>query len=368
MSGEAPHGADARWMRRCLELAARARGRTSPNPMVGAVIVRDGRVLAEGWHHAPGLAHAEVDALSQVDGSAAGATMYVNLEPCCHHGRTPPCTDAILRSGVRRVVVGMVDPFPQVSGKGIALLRDAGLQVDVGVEESAARELNLGFVRAQEQGRPAVLLKAGLSLDGRIADAFGHSRFITSPQARAAGHALRDACDAILVGRGTLQADDPVLTARDHPGGRDPLPVVLDSDLSIADNARLLRGPVRPLLFCGPEAPHRELAADVIRVPRGPAGLDLNAVLTSLLARGVHTLLVEGGGRVHRSFLDRGLVDRLHLFVAPMVLAGGPGWIGGEPFSLGQAPRFRVCRSQAVGPDLHLVLQPEEEELCSAES
>lgn len=353
---------DVLYMRRCLDLAAQGRGRTSPNPMVGAVIVRDGRVLAEGWHRAPGLAHAEVDALTHLGGRARGATMFVNLEPCCHHGRTPPCTDAILHSGITRVVIGMVDPFPRVSGQGIRILREAGLEVLVGVEEQASRALNLGFVRAQEQGRPAVVLKAALTLDGRIADAKGSSQWITSREARAAGHQLRDEADAVLVGSGTLHADDPALTTRGIPGGRDALPVILDTDLSCPPDARVLTAGRRPLLIAADDAPERRLPADVVRLPRGPLGVDLNAVLSTLLARGVHNLLVEGGGRVHRSFLDHGVVDRVHLFVAPRVLAGGPGWVGGEPYPLAQAPRMRLVEARPVGPDLHLQLVPDEEE------
>lgn len=351
--------ADAAFMRRCLELAAQGRGRTAPNPMVGAVVVADGRVISEGWHRSPGLAHAEVDALSHLGGRAPGATMYVNLEPCCHHGRTPPCTDAILQSGIRRVVIGMVDPFPRVSGQGISILREAGLDVVLGVEEQACRALNLGFVRAQEQGRPAVVLKAALTLDGRIADAHGKSQWITGHVARAVGHGLRDAADAILVGSGTLRADDPALTTRGITGGRDAVPVVLDSDLRCPLDARVLTAGRRPLFFAAEDAQDRRLPADIVRVPRGREGLDLNAVLGELVSRGLHTLLVEGGGRVHRSFLDHGVVDRLHLFVAPRVLAGGPGWVGGPPYGLASAPRLRVESAEPVGTDLYLQLVPD---------
>lgn len=347
------------WMRRCLDLAATARGRTSPNPMVGALIVRDGEILAEGVHRAPGQAHAEVDALGKLGGRAPGATMIVNLEPCCHHGRTPPCTDAILRSGIRRVVVGMVDPFPRVSGQGLAILRAAGLEVEEGVLREECRDLNQGFVSAMERGRPAVWLKAGISLDGRIADHQGHSRWITSAEARREAHRLRDAADAVLIGAGTLRADDPSLSTRELPHGRDALPVVLDSTLSIDPGARLLRGTRRPLLVAAEDAPARALPADILRLPRGEGGLDLHALMPALLERGVHHLLVEGGGQVHRSFLRAGLVDRLHLFVAPLVLAGGPGFVAGPGLDLALAPRLRLRENRPVGPDLHLVYEPE---------
>lgn len=347
---------DAAMMRRCLELAGQGQGRTAPNPMVGAVIVRDGQVIAEGWHRAPGLDHAEVDAISKLGDLAQGATLYVNLEPCCHHGRTPPCTDAILNTGIRRVVVGMVDPFPRVSGEGLRILRQAGLDVVVGVEEAACRQLNLGFVRAQEQGRPAVILKAALTLDGRIADSAGHSQWITGPQARAIGHQLRDQADAVLVGSGTLLADDPALCTRGVAGGRDALPVLLDSELRCPTDARVLSAGRRPLIFAAQGTAPRELAADVVRVPGDASGLDLDAVMSTLVSRGVHTLLVEGGGRVHRSFLDRGLVDRLHLFIAPRVLAGGAGFVGGSPYSLKDAPGFVVVATSMAGPDIHVEL------------
>ncbi len=357
--------ADAAFMRRCLELAAQAQGRTAPNPMVGAVVVRDGRTLAEGWHRAPGLAHAEVDALSALPQGAAGATMYVNLEPCCHHGRTPPCTDAILASGITRVVVGMVDPDPRVSGQGIRILRDAGVDVTVDVERDACRALNLGFVRAQEAGRAAVILKAALTLDGRIAAADGESRWITGPQARARGHQLRDRCDAILVGSGTLLADDPSLNTRLPEGGRDALPVVLDSRLRCPADARVLTAGRRPLFFAAEDAPARpELDVEVVRVPSGPGGLALETVLHELSRRGLQTVLVEGGGTVHRSLLDAGLVDRLHLFVAPKVLAGGPGWVGGQPYRLQDAPAFSLVATERCGDDLELVLEVR----CSPES
>ena len=350
---------DARWMRRCIELAEQARARTTPNPMVGALIVRDGVALAEGWHRQAGLAHAEVDALDMLPedaGDLSTATMYVNLEPCCHHGRTPPCTDALLAAGIGKVVVGMVDPDDRVSGRGIAILRDAGVEVAVGVEEQACRRLNAPYLSARERGRPQVTLKAAVSLDGRIADAFGRSQWITGPEARLAGHRLRDSHDAVLVGSGTLLADDPGLNTR-FDGGHDALPVVLDSGLRCPADAAVLRAGRRPVLFCGTDAPTRDLPADIERVPRGPGGLDLAAVMAALVGRNIHSVLVEGGGRVHRSLLDAGMVDRIELFVAARVLAGGPGWVAGEPFRLAEAPAFRVSGTRRVGDDLQVSLE-----------
>lgn len=348
---------DVFWMRRSLALAARARGRTAPNPMVGAVVVRDGLLIGEGWHRAPGQAHGEVDALARCDESPRGATIYVNLEPCCHWGRTPPCTDALLAAGISRVVVGMVDPDPRVSGRGIEILRRAGVEVEVGVLEADARKLNAAYLCAVERRRPRVLLKAAITLDGRIADSQGASQWITGPAAREAGHKLRDASDAVLVGSGTLLADDPSLNTR-LPNGRDALPVVLDGALRTPPHAKLLRAGRRPVLFAGPDAPDPGLPADIVRIPRGDDGdLDLARALNHLLGLGVQQVLVEGGARVHRSFLAAGLVDELHLFLAPKVLGAGPAWLAGPGWSLDGAPGFSLVSSTPVGPDLHLVYQ-----------
>lgn len=356
---------DGRWMRRAVELAAQGRGRTAPNPMVGAVIVAPGpdgvdRVLAEGWHRAPGQAHAEVAALDALPPGSdlSQATMYVNLEPCCHHGRTPPCTDALLAAGLRRVVVGMVDPDERVSGRGIEILRRNGVMVDVRDDEDSCRRLNAAYLRARESGRPQVTLKAGITLDGRIADAVGDSRWITGVEARLVAHRLRDWHDAVLVGAGTLLHDDPALDTR-LSDGRDALPVVLDTHLRCPADARVLHAGRRALIFCGPDARARELDADVVAVPLDESGrVSLAAVLQTLLARGVHAVLVEGGGEVHRSFLDSGLVDRIELFVAPKLLVGGPGWVGGAPYPLALAPGFRVVGVRQVGDDLHVSLEP----------
>jgi diaminohydroxyphosphoribosylaminopyrimidine deaminase/5-amino-6-(5-phosphoribosylamino)uracil reductase len=348
---------DARHMARALELAARATGRTSPNPMVGCVITRDGAVLSEGWHTGPGRLHAEREALAPLDGRADGATAYVSLEPCCHHGRTPPCTDALLASGVARVVVAMVDPDPRVAGQGIEILRRAGIQVEVGVMEAEARALNAGFVTSVTKGRPMVVLKAGVTLDGRIADAAGRSQWITGPAARARGHALRHRADGILVGAGTLLADDPALNTR-LDGGTDAVPVLLDTSLRVPGDARVLTAGKRPVVFCAEDAPDRDLPADVVRVPRGGGGLDLAAVLATLQARGMRSVLVEGGGHVHRSLFAAGLVDRVHLFLAPLALAGGPGWVAGPGFPLADAPRLRVVSVTMAGEDVELVLEP----------
>lgn len=349
---------DAAFMGLALEVARRGLGRTSPNPTVGTVIVRDGRVVAEGWTQPPGQDHAEPHALRALGGRAEGATMYVTLEPCCHHGRTPPCTDAILAAGVRRVVVGTVDPFPLVSGKGIATLREAGVEVAVGVREAECRRFNRGFLSALNRGLPMVTLKAAMTLDGHIASAWGESRWITGPAARERGHGLRDTHDVVLVGIGTVLADDPALTTR-FPGGRDARAVVLDPGLRIPAGARVLRP--ETLVYAAADAPERELPATVVRVPRDDRGVDLDAVLRDLVRRGLHRVLVEGGARVHRSMLERGLVDRIELFVNGRVLGEGLGWVGGPGIRLPEAPSFRFVSAEPVGDDLHLVLESFEE-------
>jgi diaminohydroxyphosphoribosylaminopyrimidine deaminase/5-amino-6-(5-phosphoribosylamino)uracil reductase len=337
--------------------ARRALGSTAPNPAVGAVIVADGVVLAAGYTRPPGGPHAEVVALRaarEAGHDVRGATMYVTLEPCCHHGRTPPCTDALIAAGVARVVVGVVDPFPQVRGRGLRLLNEAGIEVVLGVGAEACAELVRGFSRVTLGGLPEVTLKAAISLDGRIATAAGESRWITGEPARAHGHGLRATHDAILVGRGTVEADNPRLTCR-IAEGRDPVPVVLDSQLRLSADALVLHGPRRALVFCDEHAPERSLPAELIRVPGGPTGLDLEAVLRALGARGLHRVLVEGGGAVHRSFLDAALVDEICAYVAGTVLPGGRSWIAGPALPvLADAPRFGVPTAEVLGQDVLL--------------
>ncbi|GDX78644.1 riboflavin biosynthesis protein RibD [Deltaproteobacteria bacterium] len=349
---------DPRFMGLALDLARRALGRTAPNPPVGAVIVQNGSVVAEGWTQPPGQAHAEPHALSAAERAGVdtrGATMYVTLEPCCHHGRTAPCTDAILRAGIARVVVGTVDPFPLVAGKGIAQLLAAGLQVDVGVREAECRRLMLGFIRAHTEGLPELTLKAAITLDGRIASASGEARWITGPAARELSHRLRDQHDALVVGVSTVIADDPELTTR-IPGGRDAVPVVLDSTLRTPPGAAVLRRGTT-LIYTSFEAVDPGLNATVVRVPRAGLGVDVRAVLRDLASRGLHRVLVDGGAHVHRSFLDAGVVDRIELFVNARVLAGGPGFVAGEGYALAHAPAFRFDHVERVGDDLRLGLE-----------
>ncbi|HVZ81291.1 MAG TPA: bifunctional diaminohydroxyphosphoribosylaminopyrimidine deaminase/5-amino-6-(5-phosphoribosylamino)uracil reductase RibD [bacterium] len=328
------------YMKRALHLAGTRARYVSPNPRVGAVLVRGGRIVGEGVTQPYGGPHAEIMALRRAGSRARGATLYVTLEPCSHYGKTPPCANAILDAGVRRVVAATGDPNPKVAGKGFRLLRAAGIGVQVGPAAPEAIELNQAFFFSHAQGRPWVTLKAGTSLDGRIAGVTGRSRWITNKVSRQKAHLLRSRADAILVGSGTLLEDDPSLTVR-LPGWRRkdgwPLRIVLDSRLRIPLKARVLKGPAGTVLFAAPQAPQAKqrtlesLGARVFRVPSRGKMLSLKAILALLQGLEVRSLLVEGGGAVHASFLEEGLADELHLFVAPKVIGGkAPSWAGGK--------------------------------------
>jgi diaminohydroxyphosphoribosylaminopyrimidine deaminase/5-amino-6-(5-phosphoribosylamino)uracil reductase len=322
---------DARFMRRALELAERGRGLTSPNPMVGAVVVSGDTIVGEGFHERAGGPHAEVVALAAAGPRSRGSTLYVTLEPCSHHGRTPPCAPAVVAAGVQRVVAALVDPDPRVSGQGLATLRAAGVEVTASVLTDEAERQNRSFVAAMRLGRPHVTLKAAMTLDGRIADLHGESKWITGAEARAVAHRLRSESDAIVVGVGTALRDDPALTVRlDAPWPREPYRVVLDTHARTPADARLIATatPARALVMTGEDASRERVAAltgagaTVIPVVVRDGHVDLRAVLDALAAREVRALLVEGGGEVHGAFLDAGLVDRVAVFIAPRLLGG----------------------------------------------
>jgi len=344
-------------MRLALEEAARGLGRTAPNPAVGAVLVRAGRVVGRGHHARAGGPHAEIVALGRAGARARGADLYTTLEPCDHEGRTPPCTRALVAAGVRRVFVGSRDPNPLVNGKGTARLRRAGIEVVAGPLQEACDALNAPWFRFIASGRPFVTLKLATTLDGRIATAAGDSRWVSGPEGRAWVHRLRDRVDAVLVGRGTARADDPRLTCRlPGGGGHDPLRVVLDSGLRLPPTLRLFRQrsaartlvlhAARRVRLLGPRV-------DLERCARGPGGLDLEAVLAALAGRGVVHLLVEGGAAVAASFLAAGLVDRLALVLAPRVLGGGLSWSGATgPARMSGALRLRDLTVEWLGADL----------------
>ncbi|MBO8141259.1 MAG: bifunctional diaminohydroxyphosphoribosylaminopyrimidine deaminase/5-amino-6-(5-phosphoribosylamino)uracil reductase RibD [Firmicutes bacterium] len=345
-----------------LALAARGHGTTWPNPMVGAVIVHDGRIAGMGYHRRPGEPHAEVHALNDAGSLARGATLYVNLEPCSHHGRTPPCTEAIIAAGVRRVVAAIVDPDPRVQGRGIARLREAGIDVVVGVREAEARQLNEVYLKYKSTGRPFVLLKAAASLDGRIATVTGHSRWISGADARALVHRLRAVMPAVMVGIGTALADDPRLTARtDPPPPRQPLRVVVDSLARLPPHARMLKVPGSTLVAVTKAAPAERLrrleraGAKVAVLPDQDGRVSLPALMSELSRQGVAGVLLEGGATLNGAMIAQGLVDKVMFFLAPLLIGGrsAPGAIG-DPGAqvLEEAPRLSDVTFEPCGADL----------------
>jgi diaminohydroxyphosphoribosylaminopyrimidine deaminase/5-amino-6-(5-phosphoribosylamino)uracil reductase len=353
---------DLAHMTRALELAARGLYTTDPNPRVGCVIVREGRVIGEGWHVRAGEAHAEVLALRAAGAQARGACVYVTLEPCSHTGRTPPCADALIAAGVARVVCSSVDPNPRVSGAGIERLRGAGIAVAVGVLAAQARDLNVGFFSRFERGRPWVRLKLAMSLDARTAPASGAKGWISSEASRADVQEWRARSSAILTGAGTVRSDDPRLDVRLAYGAwiRQPLRVVLDPMLSCSTGAKLFHGD-GALVFAAPDAPVRSQGTvRVERLPRAAGGLDLHAVIGRLTELEVNELLVECGPRLAGAFILSKLVDELVLYVAPTLLGADAAPLLhvsglGPPGSL---PTFQLHDVQRIGPDLRLILTP----------
>jgi diaminohydroxyphosphoribosylaminopyrimidine deaminase / 5-amino-6-(5-phosphoribosylamino)uracil reductase len=353
---------DERYMRRALELAEQGRYSTSPNPMVGCVIVRDGNVVAEGWHRRAGEAHAEVEALSH-GADVRGGTMYVTLEPCAHHGRTPPCVDAVIASGVKRVVIATLDPNEKVNGRGAAKLRDAGIDVTVGVCETEARRQNEKFMWAAAQRLPFVLLKAGMTLDGKLATITRDSQWITSEEARRQSLALREEYDAILAGRGTIESDNPRLTRRLQlntsitPWTR----VVVDGDGHVPPGAQIFSDGGRTILFTSSDGGDLPSNVEVVTMPASRERIDLPSVLMALYERGVRSLIVEGGSLVHSEFIRRRLWQKMALFIAPAVVGGAdaPSIFSGEGVSrLTEAYRFRFDRAEFIGSDLLITAYP----------
>ncbi|WP_255448339.1 bifunctional diaminohydroxyphosphoribosylaminopyrimidine deaminase/5-amino-6-(5-phosphoribosylamino)uracil reductase RibD [Telmatospirillum sp. J64-1] len=355
---------DLAHMRAALGLARRGLGQVWPNPAVGCVIVKDGRVVGRGWTQPGGRPHAETVALAQAGAAAQGATAYVTLEPCSHHGKTPPCADALVQAGIARVVAAVEDPDPRVSGNGLRRLREAGVAVELGLGAEEAEEINAGFFLRVRQGRPLITLKTATTLDGRIATHGGESQWITGEGARAHGHRLRAEHDAILVGAGTALADDPMLTCR-LPGleQRSPVRVVLDGHLRLALTAKLVATAqqVPTWLVCLPGndaariAAFRSCGVQVIEIPPDKEGYpDLKSVSLALGDRGITRLLVEGGARVTAAFLRHRLVDRLAWFRAPRLM-GGDGMPAASAFGvdvLGQTPHFRRSNMAEAGADL----------------
>ncbi|MFI5377073.1 MAG: bifunctional diaminohydroxyphosphoribosylaminopyrimidine deaminase/5-amino-6-(5-phosphoribosylamino)uracil reductase RibD [Candidatus Rokuibacteriota bacterium] len=353
---------DTRWMARALALAARGRGLTSPNPMVGALVVQDGAVVAERFHERAGGPHAEAAALEAAGPRARGATLYVTLEPCNHVGRTPPCVDAILRAGVRRVVAATRDPNPRVAGGGAAALTAAGIEVDLGCLEGEARELNHVFFTAIAQQRPHVTAKWAMTLDGKIAAHDRRSRWITGEAARREAHRLRSQSDAIVTGIGTVLADDPALTVRlERPWPREPYRVVVDGRARLPLEAALLRTGTRArvLVAVGEDAPAARVAAlascgaTVLQCKSSDGRVDVVDVCARLFALDVTALLLEAGGELTGSFVQAGLVDRVAVFVAPKLVGGAtaPTPAGGPGLHLGDAVRLERLTARPLGDD-----------------
>jgi diaminohydroxyphosphoribosylaminopyrimidine deaminase/5-amino-6-(5-phosphoribosylamino)uracil reductase len=356
-----PSGEEARrWMARALELARRGEAQASPNPMVGAVLVRDGRVVGEGFHTYAGLRHAEVAALEAAGSAARGATLYVNLEPCCHTHRTGPCTEALLAAGVRRVVVAIPDPNPAVVGRGIRQLRKAGLDVELGVRQNEARHLNEPFARWVRTGRPLVTLKAALTLDGQIASPNRRERRITSEESRAEVQRQRHASDAVLTGIGTVLADDPLLTDRTGlPRRRPLLRVVLDSRLRLPLQSKLVKTAAGDVLvFTTERASSRRARAlenegvEVVCVPERGGRPDLRAIIQALGRREILSVLMEAGATLNWAALEAGVVDKMFLIYAPKVLGGNPlSLVRGRYSALAAAPALGNLTLHRFGPD-----------------
>lgn len=358
---------DLRYMRRAVSLARKGVGRTAPNPAVGCVIVRDGRIVGEGWHKKAGTPHAETLALAQAGDSARGADLYVTLEPCCHYGKTPPCTEAIIAAGVSRVVAGMTDPFPQVAGQGLQALRQAGITVESGLLEQQCRELNKGFIKCVTTGLPYVIYKSAMTMDGAIATVTGQSRWISCEESRRLVHRLRAACDAVMVGVDTILADNPQLNVR-HARGRDPLRVVVDSRLRTPESFNVLqRGLAEKTLLATCErdealhARYIDQGAQVLVCRAFDGRVAMPDLLTKLVERGVHTVLLEGGSRLAGDMLQHGLIDECIFFYAPKVVGNGfaPFALTGSITTMDEAYRLKLVKVGMSGDDMVAYARPE---------
>jgi diaminohydroxyphosphoribosylaminopyrimidine deaminase / 5-amino-6-(5-phosphoribosylamino)uracil reductase len=354
---------DSLYMKRAVACAARGMGRTAPNPPVGAVVVKDGVVVGEGFHPRAGQPHAEVFALNAAGEKARGATLYVTLEPCSHYGRTPPCTKAVIEAGIARVVVGSIDPNPLVAGSGVRILRENGIKVKVGVARKETDRLIRWYKPWMEKKRPYVIVKAAMTIDGRIASPTGDSKWISSEESRAYVHALRNHVDAILVGIGTVLADDPRLTCR-LPGGRDPLRVIIDPDFRIPPAARCLGE--RALIFTAEDPETRpevgKSGAKVIRLGRdGSSHFSWQEILEHLGSLGLHSVLVEGGGSVLSSLFQSRLVNELLIFVAPKMLGSGVPLVNfPAPDTIANAMPLVITEARIIGGDVLITASLEE--------
>ena len=356
---------DHAFMARAIALTERGRDTATPNPNVGCVIVKHGRIVGEGWHERAGEPHAEARALAASGGEAEGATAYVTLEPCAHQGRTGPCSEALIGARVARVVAAIEDPFPEVRGRGVRRLREAGIVVDTGLMAREAEEAHRGFLMRMRRGRPWLRIKAAASIDGRIALANGESRWITSEEARRDVHALRARSCAMLTGIGTVLRDDPELTVRHVPCRRQPARVLIDSRLDVAPEAKILRGGGTLVLTVSDDAAKRgaleAVGAEVVRVPMDGAKTDLGAVARLLAERGFNEVTVETGGKLMGSLMRAGVVDEIVLYLAPLLLGDRAQGLFALPefASLSEAPRPAIVDVRSVGRDLRVTLRME---------
>ncbi len=350
-------------MKRALRLAEKGRGRTSPNPMVGAILVKDGKVVGEGYHAKTGEAHAEIIALQQAREEARGAILYLNLEPCTHYGKTPPCAPQVIEAGVKRVVIGMEDPNPLVKGKGIEILRKAGLDVAVGILEKECRRVNEAFCKYILKKEPFVILKVAATLDGKMATRNGDSKWISGEASRRFVHKLRDQVDGVMVGIGTVLKDDPLLTARIR-GGRDPYRIVLDSRLKVPEEAKVIgTSPSKAIIVTTELAPKDKIekfekrGVQVLVLDSKEGRVNLKSCLSKLGEIGMMNLLVEGGSQVNGSFLDEGLIDKLLLFLSPRLIGDHQalGIFGGRGvFILPKAIVLKEIKTKRLGEDILL--------------
>lgn len=339
-------------------LSQACKGHPSPNPRVGCIIVKRGKIVGKGFHRFSGDSHAEVHALNQAGTKARGATAYVTLEPCNHFGKTPPCTEALIKAGIQRVVIAMKDPHKLVNGKGLKRLKSAGISCEVGLGGDIAHKINEGWINYSKSKKPFVVLKVALSLDGRLASYTGDSKWITSPDSRRRVHAMRDWYDSILVGVDTVIKDDPQLTSR-IKGGKDPLRIILDSHLRIPKNAKVLKDQ-NALVFCTSAAPKKKLSmlkekgVNIIQVKSNKGRVDLKSALNELFKMGVTSILVEGGAKVHTSLIEQRLADKMYAFVAPKLIGSrGKSFFEGNPIKdIKHSKTFRIESVEKVGPDV----------------
>ncbi|MCM3389230.1 bifunctional diaminohydroxyphosphoribosylaminopyrimidine deaminase/5-amino-6-(5-phosphoribosylamino)uracil reductase RibD [Ureibacillus chungkukjangi] len=360
---------DSDYMQLALELAASAKGNTNPNPCVGAVLVKDGVIVGTGLHRKAGEPHAEVHAFNMAGEHAKGATLYVTLEPCSHYGKTPPCANLVKESGVSRVVVATMDPNPSVAGRGISLLRAAGIEVEVGLLEQEARKLNERFIHNMVANRPFVISKFAMTMDGKIATHNGHSKWITSEEARLQVHKLRHEMDGILVGVGTVLADNPSLTTRlPHREGENPIRIILDSELKTPLNANVVNTAVaQTIIVTSDEVDEAkvnrltEKGVQILTVSKTEQGLNLEEMLDELYEIGITDILVEGGAEINGSFLRAGLINKVLVFMAPKLIGGRNSktpFAGMDIDSIEDGLQLEFDSIEQVGPDLCITAYP----------